>query len=221
MNYQNIYDNIIRRGQSRVLTEYKESHHIVPRCLGGTDEPSNLVDLTPEEHYTCHQLLVKIYPDNNKLLNAALFMTANGMGRRSNKVYGWLKRRYSEYMKGPNNPTKLNGTWNKGITGYKNKVNFSDESLKLFSDRMKEKNPCAGVKPWKHPRATIYTKSIWSNADTIYEVWLQNDKPSYCRLHSLVRGSMYDSKTIGPFMNMVKYFRSGWIPTQDQEWVKL
>ena len=218
MNYQNIYDNIIRRGQSRVLTEYKESHHIVPRCLGGTDEPSNLVDLTPEEHYTCHQLLVKIYPDNNKLLNAALFMTANGMGRRSNKVYGWLKRRYSEYMKGPNNPTKLNGTWNKGITGYKNKVNFSDESLKLFSDRMKEKNPCAGVKPWKHPRATIYTKSIWSNADTIYEVWLQNDKPSYCRLHSLVRGSMYDSKTIGPFMNMVKYFRNGWIPTEDTEW---
>lgn len=218
MNYQNIYDNIIRRGQSRVLTEYKESHHIIPRCLGGTDEPSNLVDLTPEEHYTCHQLLVKIYPDNNKLLNAALFMTANGMGRRSNKVYGWLKRRYSEYMKGPNNPTKLNGTWNKGITGYKNKVNFSDESLKLFSDRMKEKNPCAGVKPWKHPRATIYTKSIWSNADAIYEVWLQNDKPSYCRLHSLVRGSMYDSKTIGPFMNMVKYFRNGWIPTEDTEW---
>ena len=218
MNYQQIYDNIIRRGQNRVLTEYKESHHIVPRCLGGTDEQSNLVELTPEEHYTCHQLLVKMYSDNSKLLTAALFMTANGMGRRSNKVYGWLKRRYSEYMKGPNNPTKLNGSWNKGISGYKNKVNFSDESLKLFSDRMKEKNPCAGVKPWKHPRATVYTKSIWSSADTIYEVWLQNGKPSYCRLHSLVRGCMYDSKTIGPFMNMVKYFRNGWIPTEDTEW---
>lgn len=220
MNYQKIYDNIIKRGQNRVLTEYKERHHILPRCLGGTDESYNLVELTPEEHYTCHQLLVKIYPDNHKLLTAALFMTANGMGRRSNKVYGWLKRRYSEYMMGPNNPTKLNGSWNKGISGYKNKVNFSDESLKLFSDRMKEKNPCAGVKPWKHPRATAYTKSIWSSADKIYEVWLQNDKPSYCRLHSLVRGSMYDSKTIGPFMNMVKYFRNGWIPTEDPEWNK-
>lgn len=227
MNYQRIYDNIIRRGQNRVLTEYTESHHIVPRCLGGTDEQSNLVELTPEEHYTCHQLLVKIYPDNNKLLSAALFMTANGMGRRSNKVYGWLKRRYSEYMKGPNNPTKLNGTWNKGVTGYKNKVNFSDESIKLFSDRMKKNNPCAGVKPWNHPRTTDVTLALWKRADEIYDKWVAHDMPSYCKLFGLVMNKKYDwqnkdhGKEIGPFMNMVKYFRNGWIPEEDIEWNKL
>ena len=220
MNYQKIYDKIIRRGQNRVLTKYKESHHIVPRCLGGTDEQSNLVELTPEEHYTCHQLLVKIYPDNNKLLNAALFMTANGMGRRSNKVYGWLKRRYSEYMKGPNNPTKLNGSWNKGVTGYKNKVNFSKEFLDSVSERMKEKNPCAGVKPWNHPRATTYTKSVWAKENEIRVIWEENNKPSYCKLYSLVNGKAVgkDWEAIGPYMNLVKYFRNGWIPTQDTEW---
>ena len=117
MNYQQIYNTIIERGQNRTLLEYTEEHHIVPRCLGGTDDRQNLVMLTPEEHYVCHQLLVKIYPNNIKLVNAALFMVANGMNRRSNKSYGWLRRKWAEYMKGSNNPSKLNGPWNKGVTG--------------------------------------------------------------------------------------------------------
>jgi hypothetical protein len=208
-----------------VLTEYKESHHIVPRCMRGTDNPTNLVDLTPEEHYICHLLLVKINPGHIGLVRAAMFLTAsNNNVKRNNKMYGWIKRQYSEYMKGPNNPTKLNGTWNKGISGYKNKVNFSEESLKLFSDRMKEKNPCAGVKPWKHPRTTDVTLALWKRADEIYDKWVAHDMPSYCKLFGLVMNKKYDwqnkdhGKEIGPFMNMVKYFRNGWIPTQDTEW---
>ena len=48
MNYENIYNSLVTRGKNRVLEGYKESHHIVPRCLGGNDDSSNLVDLTPE-----------------------------------------------------------------------------------------------------------------------------------------------------------------------------
>ena len=70
MNYQKIYDNIVRRGQNRILEGYSEKHHIVPRCLGGTDEVTNLVSLTPEEHYLCHLLLVKIHPNNIPRLNS-------------------------------------------------------------------------------------------------------------------------------------------------------
>ncbi len=222
MDYQRIYNNIVSRGKNRILTEYKELHHIIPRCQGGTDDDSNLVYLTPEEHYTCHQLLVKIYPDDSRLLHAALFMTANGMGRRSNKVYGWLKRKYSEFMKGPNNPTKKNGPWNKGKTGYNVAVNFSKEFLDASSTRMKDKNPCAGVKPWKHPRATEYSKSVWKQANVLYKVWVKNDKPSYCKLYTLVNDKCYtnDSAVIGPYMNMIKYFRKGWIPNSDIEWKK-
>lgn len=222
MNYQQIYNTIIERSKNRTLLEYTEEHHIVPRCLGGTDDKQNLVMLTPEEHYVCHQLLVKIYPDNIKLVNAALFMVANGMNRRSNKSYGWLRRKWSEYMKGSNNPSKLNGPWNKGVTGYKNKVNFSDESIKLFSERMKKNNPCAGVKPWNHPRATDITKAIWARADEIYDIWLNNNKPAFCKLFGLSMNKKYDwkndGKEVGPYMNMVKYFRNGWVPTEDTEW---
>ncbi len=220
MNYQRIYNNLITRAKARTLTGYKEIHHIIPRCLGGSDDSSNLVELTPEEHYTCHQLLVKMYPDNDKLLNAALFMTANGMGQRSNKIYGWLRRKYSEYMKGPNNPSKLYGPWNKGITGYKNNTVFSEDTIKQISARMKDKNPCAGIKPWNHPRATDYSKSVWQNADVLYKIWMENNKPSYCKLYTLANKKCYtnESKVIGPYMNLVKYFKEGWLPEQDNEW---
>jgi len=97
MNYQKHYEKIINRGKSRTLEGYKERHHIIPRCMGGSDEVENLVDLTPEEHFVCHQLLVKIFPNNSKLICAAWMMSHNPNGkRRRNKTYGWLKRLNSE-----------------------------------------------------------------------------------------------------------------------------
>ena len=99
MNYQRIYDSIISRAKERKLEAgtYKERHHIIPRCMNGTDDEDNLVDLTPEEHYVCHQLLVKIYPGNIKLMYAVrcMSMMKGSVGKRTNKLYGWLRRKYS------------------------------------------------------------------------------------------------------------------------------
>ena len=92
MQYQNIYDTLIKRGQSRSLDVYTERHHIVPRCLGGSDSPDNLVNLTPEEHYVAHQLLTKIHPTHYGLANAALKMC---QGRPNNKLYGWIRKRFA------------------------------------------------------------------------------------------------------------------------------
>lgn len=96
MNYKKIYDNLISKGRNRVLNCYVERHHIIPKCMGGTDDKENLVELTPEEHYVAHQLLVKIYPENKILIHAAVMMIPN---RPSNKLYGWLRRKLSERMK--------------------------------------------------------------------------------------------------------------------------
>lgn len=93
MDYKKHYNSLIARAQTRTLETYTEIHHIVPRCMGGTDDKSNLVSLTPEEHYLAHQLLVKIYPNNPALVNAAVMMIRN---RPSNKLYGWLRRRFSK-----------------------------------------------------------------------------------------------------------------------------
>jgi hypothetical protein len=70
MNYQRIYDQIIDRAKQRKLQGYIERHHIVPKCLGGSDDTNNLVELTAREHFLCHHLLTKIHPGNNKIFFA-------------------------------------------------------------------------------------------------------------------------------------------------------
>ncbi len=100
MNYFNIYSKLIDRAKTRELPNgYVEKHHIVPKCMGGNNDPSNLATLTAGEHYVAHQLLVKMYPENGKLLFAAHMMTrSNGKHIRNNKEYSWLRKRRGEYL---------------------------------------------------------------------------------------------------------------------------
>lgn len=42
-------------------TIYKHKHHVVPRHAGGTDDPSNLIELTIEEHAEAHRVLYEQY----------------------------------------------------------------------------------------------------------------------------------------------------------------
>ncbi|MDR0676496.1 MAG: HNH endonuclease [Elusimicrobiota bacterium] len=63
MNYQNCYYSFItaikqlkRKKNDGV---YYEEHHIIPRSLQGNNRKSNLVLLTPREHFLAHYLLYK------------------------------------------------------------------------------------------------------------------------------------------------------------------
>ena len=58
MKYNNHYDRLIDRARNRVLGTYKENHHIIPKCMGGTNDSWNLVKLTAKEHFICHLLLL-------------------------------------------------------------------------------------------------------------------------------------------------------------------
>lgn len=99
MNYQRHYDLLIERARTRTLSGYCEEHHIIPKCLGGSNLPENLVLLTAEEHFVAHQLLVKMHPGNGKLLWAISAMrNATGKMVRNNKMYGWLRKRFAEYI---------------------------------------------------------------------------------------------------------------------------
>jgi hypothetical protein len=75
MNYQRIYDEIIEHAKPRGLNKkflegYFERHHIIPLCMHGTNDKSNLVLLTGREHYLCHKLLTKMYSNNQKIIFA-------------------------------------------------------------------------------------------------------------------------------------------------------
>jgi hypothetical protein len=39
----------------------KHFHHIIPKHLGGTDDSSNLIELTVEEHAEAHRILYETY----------------------------------------------------------------------------------------------------------------------------------------------------------------
>ncbi len=78
MDYQRIYNAIISKRKLSPLMKssstYTEVHHIIPRCLGGSNSVSNLVRLTAREHFIVHMMLAKVYPDNNGLRLAAYLM---------------------------------------------------------------------------------------------------------------------------------------------------
>jgi len=114
--YKQWYTNITERAKNRQLETYTESHHIVPRSLGGRDEAGNLVDLTAREHFICHWLLVKmtIGQDHHKMLNALRMMRAEKLGQHryatkiTARVYESIKQEYSmlqrERVLGEKNP---------------------------------------------------------------------------------------------------------------------
>ncbi len=98
MNYQAHYDRLIFRARHRRVKGYKERHHVVPRCMGGTDDKRNIVVLTPEEHFVAHQLLVKIYFNHPGIAFAAFWMSRDKKRNQTNKTYGWLRRKFAKQI---------------------------------------------------------------------------------------------------------------------------
>lgn len=99
MDYKNQYNKLVTRAKSRSISGYKETHHILPRSMGGTDEPQNLVELTAREHFIAHLLLLKIYPNNYSLIKAVNMMCMGHKQHRSmNRMYGWLREKFSNEM---------------------------------------------------------------------------------------------------------------------------
>ena len=114
--YTQWYANITDRAKNRQLASYTESHHIVPRSLGGSDDADNLVDLTAREHFICHWLLVKMTTgqEHHKMLNALRMMRAENPNQQryttkiTARVYENIKQEYSlmqrERIIGEKNP---------------------------------------------------------------------------------------------------------------------
>lgn len=97
--WANHYWKLCSRAMQRELDVeiYTENHHIFPKCKYGNN--NFVVKLTAGEHFIAHQLLVKMFPKNRKLIYAARMMTINdprSQKRINNKLYGWLKEKYSK-----------------------------------------------------------------------------------------------------------------------------
>lgn len=96
MDYSKVYYAIIekakRENRRKDGVVYYESHHILPRCLGGTGKYSqwrshpNLVLLTAKEHFLCHRLLCKMYPGNASIAAAYWGMCNQKNNKQTSRV---------------------------------------------------------------------------------------------------------------------------------------
>lgn len=68
MTYDKFIQNILNtRGRFACLDGYHERHHIIPKCMNGSNSRDNLIDLYAREHFIAHKLLAEENPQNYQL----------------------------------------------------------------------------------------------------------------------------------------------------------
>ena len=106
MNYLEHYKHLIRKTRVRQGLCIFEAHHIIPKCLGGSNKPYNLVKLTFKEHFIAHMLLWKIsqkkYGINHrytkKMLHAVMMMV--NRQTKSSRLYESARKHFSKSLTG-------------------------------------------------------------------------------------------------------------------------
>jgi len=112
-------------------------HHIIPKHMGGTDDPSNLVELSVEEHSLAHKLLYEEFGKRQDKLawlglskqidREEIFLLSSAIGGNNNK----------NIPKTESHKRKIS----KSLIGNKH----SDETKQKISSKMiGEKNPMYG-----------------------------------------------------------------------------
>jgi hypothetical protein len=135
--YTNWYQNIVLNAKDRVLVNtYTESHHIIPRSLGGDDSKENLVKLTAREHFLCHYLLTKMTAGTSQIkmcfaFNAFRRSSKNQKRQLTGQQYEIIRKSVStarsQFLKG--------NTYNLG----KKRGPLSKETKKKISEAKKGK----------------------------------------------------------------------------------
>lgn len=89
--YFKMVEHFRRRG-----CEDGESHHIIPRSMGGTDEPANLVKVPPRVHFILHVLLVRMPIEAGAAarMRYALWRMMNPQSRTCERTYRVTSRHY-------------------------------------------------------------------------------------------------------------------------------
>lgn len=341
MDYKKIYDALVEKAKVRGLDKskhegYFEIHHIVPVCLGGSDDKSNLVMFTGREHLVAHLLLWKAYPESVPLQRAAWMMSARGVSKVNSYLYETLaekkRQEASEFMKGryfkdltgqrfgrlvvvnqgedyyskqglrytrwnclcdcgetslvhanslswgtttscgcyakeisrqskgnlenliptqfksgkdhPYFGKKMPKEFGEAISKGRNGVKYSEKALenyrlaglakrgennprygKPLSEEVKDKisaaNKALNLKPWQvSVNLSGNNRDRWLLADYYYELWQHFDKPGTKKFAKIFNEINNDETKYSAYVTMFNKFLTGWIPSEDEEWVK-
>jgi hypothetical protein len=109
LTYDEFINNILEtRGRFACGDKYHERHHIIPKCMGGTNDEDNLIDLFAKEHFIAHRLLALENSDNSSLVYAwaCMAFASNDKEQRyelSPEEYEEARMSFSEAISGENN----------------------------------------------------------------------------------------------------------------------
>lgn len=102
-------------------------HHVVPRYMGGTNDPSNIVELTVEEHAEAHRQLYEQYGNwqdylawkglSGRIDKEEIIRLMGSMIHKSKIVSEESKIKMSQAKSGENNPMYGKTSPNKGKFG--------------------------------------------------------------------------------------------------------
>lgn len=243
MDYQKVYNALILKRTAKPLKKtkelYTELHHIVPRCLGGSDDKENLVRLTAREHFIAHRLLTKIHVGHTKLALSVILMQyfqgeylkcSKEISRLKELAYSDASSRFSKLWKDhkfKNFMSEKARVHNKKMWGsapfrHKMACNMKEE----WANDSKRKKFVEGQRkflnenPWPWQRGKD-TKEVWSQAATFWELSRFNPENSgkkygyvsFCK-------EFFQGKNQRVFQNMVKMFETGWNPKICPAWLK-
>jgi hypothetical protein len=171
MDWDRHYDALMRRAVGRSISGYSERHHVVPRCMGGSDAKSNIVRLTAKEHFIAHKLLVRINPEVRGLwlalvamgriseYKARIFASERATAAQMRKGFKYTeasRRKMSESARQRGN----NGAattfrigqrpWNAGFKGFREGYSHSEETRAKMTatQQANRKSHSARMKQW-------------------------------------------------------------------------
>lgn len=175
MNHSKVYFDIIDRAKHRGLDKtkydnYHEIHHIIPKCMGGSNDKDNLVMLTAKEHFVCHLLLEKMYPQEKGLKLAAYKLIHGNKEFLDNikittKTIESVKNRAVESLR-EYGKLRVHGENERRIISEKAKNRWSeykkDENvLNRIKANIREKTKSAMSKPEIKEKTRVNKNSIW------------------------------------------------------------
>ncbi len=134
IHYLEIIEYAKSQSRKKGQGEYLEDHHIIPDSMGGSDEPYNMVLLTPEEHFKCHILLPYFTEGQDR---ESMIYAWNGMSNWNRESidyeeYSDLREAHSKQMSGSGNP-KFGG--NKGEDNPMFRKTHTKASKELMSEK--------------------------------------------------------------------------------------
>jgi hypothetical protein len=144
----------------------KHKHHIIPKHRGGTDDPSNIVELSIEEHADAHR---KLYEEDGNEFDKIAWNVLSGQMEFTEASHRAIREGASRG--GKNSPTRYGQP---GAPTFNYNFDLSEEEKikfrKKVSDGMKKK-VAEGWAPWVGRKHTEETKRKIGLANSVGSSW--------------------------------------------------